>query len=362
MRFSVIITILVGGPLWGQIQPVFNPFPPGFSASKAPPGSSGVNCTAINIIGASNPINFASAGPGSTRCQNILLTPTGAVTNWSFSGGLDTASNYLIQVIQGGTGFAVTWTTVNIHANNCTISSIPGGITNITIHYTVSSDVWDILGCTSPNDPSIIPASAGGTGQSSYTKGDILCAQNSSTLIKLAVGTDGQAIIADAASSCGLKYSGVSSAPFTDLQIAASSVVGTASDAVIYTTTVPANSIGAGHCIHIYAWTAHSTGAASPTYRLYWGGVGYDLVANGDTSRWNWSMHICNKPSLTNAQVITFDPIKYGNGQFFLQISGGLVFDTTAAVDTTASATLKLTFNVAATDQVTPLFWNLWVN
>ena len=47
----------------------------------------------------------------------------------------------------------------------------------------------------------------GGTGQSTFTKGDILVGFNSTTLNKLAVGTDGQMLVADTASTNGVKWS-----------------------------------------------------------------------------------------------------------------------------------------------------------
>jgi hypothetical protein len=46
----------------------------------------------------------------------------------------------------------------------------------------------------------------GGTGQTSYTKGDLLAAAGSTTLNKLAVGTDGQVLTADSASTDGVKW------------------------------------------------------------------------------------------------------------------------------------------------------------
>lgn len=49
-------------------------------------------------------------------------------------------------------------------------------------------------------------AAKGGTGQTSYTKGDLLVARNSTTLDKLAVGADGQALVADSSQTSGLKW------------------------------------------------------------------------------------------------------------------------------------------------------------
>src|SRR3990167_1623640 len=46
----------------------------------------------------------------------------------------------------------------------------------------------------------------GGTGKSSFTKGDVLIAQDSTTLAKLAVGTNDQVLTADSAQTTGVKW------------------------------------------------------------------------------------------------------------------------------------------------------------
>lgn len=52
-------------------------------------------------------------------------------------------------------------------------------------------------------------ASKGGTGQTTFTKGDLLVASSSSVLTKLAVGADGLALLADATQATGIKWGGV---------------------------------------------------------------------------------------------------------------------------------------------------------
>ena len=46
----------------------------------------------------------------------------------------------------------------------------------------------------------------GGTGQTTYTKGDLLCASAATTLTKLAVGANGTVVTADSAETCGVKW------------------------------------------------------------------------------------------------------------------------------------------------------------
>jgi hypothetical protein len=53
-----------------------------------------------------------------------------------------------------------------------------------------------------------VQVSDGGTGQTAYTKGDLLVAPGGAVLNRLSVGTDGQALVADAASTNGVKWGG----------------------------------------------------------------------------------------------------------------------------------------------------------
>jgi len=53
-----------------------------------------------------------------------------------------------------------------------------------------------------------VQVSDGGTGQTTYTKGDLIVTPGSTTLNKLGVGTNGQMLTADAASANGVKWAG----------------------------------------------------------------------------------------------------------------------------------------------------------
>jgi len=52
----------------------------------------------------------------------------------------------------------------------------------------------------------VFGVASGGTGQSIFTKGDVLAASDASTLSKLAIGTDGQVLSANSAEATGLKW------------------------------------------------------------------------------------------------------------------------------------------------------------
>lgn len=60
-----------------------------------------------------------------------------------------------------------------------------------------------------------IGVATGGTGQTTYTKGDVLVASAATTLTKLAVGSDTQVLTADAAEATGVKWAAAGSTSLT---------------------------------------------------------------------------------------------------------------------------------------------------
>lgn len=75
-----------------------------------------------------------------------------------------------------------------------TISSVAGTLEN------------DIRNPLSNGGGHVQQANVGGTGQTSYNKGDLLVASSSSVLSKVSVGTDGQALVADSTQTSGVSY------------------------------------------------------------------------------------------------------------------------------------------------------------
>ena len=57
--------------------------------------------------------------------------------------------------------------------------------------------MYDVRAAASDGGGHVQAANKGGTGQTAYTKGDILVAQSSSVLSKLAVGANNQLLVAD---------------------------------------------------------------------------------------------------------------------------------------------------------------------
>ena len=74
---------------------------------------------------------------------------------------------------------------------------------------------YDVRSPGSDGGGPVQTANKGGTGQTAYTKGDLLVAQSASVLAKLTVGTNNYTLIADSASPAGIKWN---PAPLVNVQ------------------------------------------------------------------------------------------------------------------------------------------------
>jgi hypothetical protein len=130
------------------------------------------------------------------------------------------------------------------------ISSAVGQIEAVigTASSTLGTIIGDLRSAASDGGGHIQSTAKGGTGQVAYTKGDLLIAQNASTLSKLAVGTDTQVLKADSSVATGIKW--------VDSQtgkIATSSsvitVVSTANETSLMSVTVPGSTLGINNAV-----------------------------------------------------------------------------------------------------------------
>lgn len=142
----------------------------------------GTGGTSVSVNGSSvSSPNFNDTTP--TAASNNV-NATWQVSGSSVSAQVAAATNSMLGVIMSLTCASHNW-----------VSSITSGT--------------GAIGCSQPAFSDLsgsATTSQGGTGQSSYTKGDLLCASGSTTLIKLGVGSDGYVVTADSTQTCGVKW------------------------------------------------------------------------------------------------------------------------------------------------------------
>lgn len=101
-----------------------------------------------------------------------------------------------------------------------------------------------------------LPVGNGGTGQSTYTKGDILVATDATTLVKLAVGVNGDILTVDSVQSEGVKYDSITDIVGNTGVIRTTSadvtVVNTTTETTIFTFTIPANTLGTDNSTRLF--------------------------------------------------------------------------------------------------------------
>lgn len=117
-------------------------------------------------------------------------------------------------------------------------------------------------------------ANKGGTGQTTYTKGDLLVATSSSVLSKLAVGTDGQALIADSTQAAGVKYAAF--LPKIIASVISSTLQASVTETSIFSVPIPASTLGNSNVVvaTLYLSRADSAaGTASVMLRGTYGGA-----------------------------------------------------------------------------------------
>jgi len=114
---------------------------------------------------------------------------------------------------------------------------------------TLGTIIGDLRNTTSAGGGHIQTAVKGGTGQTTFTKGDILVAQSASVLAKLAVGTNNQILTADSTANTGIKW-----IPDDTPLISASvfgSVVGqdVVTETSVLSVTIPGGTLSTNHAV-----------------------------------------------------------------------------------------------------------------
>lgn len=115
---------------------------------------------------------------------------------------------------------------------------------------TLGTIQYDLRSPASNGGGHVQSANTGGTGQTSFNKGDILIASSSSVLSKLAVGTDGQVLKADSTQSSGTSWSNVVASKVA-VQATGNSISGGRSSVanVLFSATVPGGTLGTNNAV-----------------------------------------------------------------------------------------------------------------
>ncbi len=130
-------------------------------------------------------------------------------------------------------------------------------------------------------------------------------------------------------------------------QFNASAITGNGAAQTFYTYSLPAGSVAQGAGLRIRAGWQHSSGTASVAYALSLNGV--NLVALSDATAGQYLVDLTVLASAATTGVETGTLGRAGNLLVAAQAVAGLSW--------ASAQTLQITFNVAATDQITPEFW-----
>lgn len=172
-----------------------------------------------------------------------------------------------------------------------TVSSAVGQIEAVigTDASILGTIIGDLRNPNSNGGGHVQTANKGGTGQTSYAKGDLLVATSSSVISKLAAGQDGQTLVADSSVASGIKWG---AAPGSKISVSASviSFIGSSNptpDVSILSVTIPGSTLGTNNAIEATLSTVLNTfnnGASILTKMTYGGAIISSLLLRPTTN------------------------------------------------------------------------------
>jgi hypothetical protein len=306
------------------------------------------------LVGASSSIGL-SATTGiyfPASCNFYFGTSPGAegnyfnsttVTNGTCTFTLATTSGALVKAPLAVGNAMRTWLTEENNGNSCLFCGFTGGLGTGFVGFNLTAAQYGapLTGVQFPFNGGVhsykFYSGAETTAPAGIASVDLLYADSTAHRWKK-IENNGAAQTVGSADSAACTYQGPASA-----------VTGTGAAATYYTCTLPAGVMGAGQGLIITVLAKHTTGTASVSYTLSFGGTSTTAVPPAGVANQieKLTYIVMNNAGSTSAQTISTLGQDSNAGTNSVKVD-------TAAVSMASAVTINLQFNVAATDAITP--------
>lgn len=229
-----------------------------------------------------------------------------------------------------------------------------------TLASTAGTLVYDVRSPSSNGGGHVQTAVLGGTGQTSYTKGDLLVGQSASVVSRMAVGTTGQLLSVDSTTSTGLKYID-NSKPKLVANGSVYTLLSGNGETSLISVTVPGSTLGTSNFLRTKVYIDPSDMRSSVLVKAVYGGtvISSILLASPDggftTVLPHGTIdHVLIGNSTTNSQRSKLDitllsdvPLNGSRSSVY-----GYVDSKTSAIDGSANQTYGITAQVIGTGNI----------
>lgn len=161
-------------------------------------------------------------------------------------------------------------------AQNSGLSQLEATVGLVGSASTLGTVIGDLRSPASNGGGHVQSANTGGTGQTSFNKGDMLAASGSSVLSKVAIGTDGQVLKADSTQTSGVSWSGVVANKVGISSSVVSMIDQGSAEVILFSIPIPASTLGTNNALRFKAAISQYSsqglsGADSYTFRVKYG-------------------------------------------------------------------------------------------
>lgn len=238
-----------------------------------------------------------------------------------------------------------------------TVSSALGQVEAVigTDSSTIGTIIGDLRNPASDGGGHVQSAVKGGTGQTTFAKGDILVAQSASVLSKLAVGTDSQSLVADSSVASGIRW-GTPGGTKIAANASVITILNNAAETSVISATVPGSTLGTSNVVRtslyvnefasdgnagtltirgIYAGNVVASVVLAPsgtTFSSMFGKIEFTMVGNGATNaqRGNLLVDFAKNAIVPPTQTSIAVVRSFSTGTSSVESSGNQSFGVTA--------------------------------